>query len=57
MAYKIVSPRVGTPGDTYHPKPGVNVQALVDHGFIVETKTTAPKGGKVTSKKESEHGH
>lgn len=31
----VVSPLVGTPGDEFHPKPGVNVQALIDGGFIV----------------------
>lgn len=31
----IVSPLVGTPGDEFTPKPGVNVQALIDGGFIV----------------------
>ena len=61
----VVSPLVGTPGEEYQPKPGVNVQALIDGGFIVmvasETKVntlgkvstkTAPKARKV--KKDTE---
>lgn len=37
MAYKIVSPRVGMPGDEYKPEEGVNLEALLAGGFIVET--------------------
>ena len=54
MGYRITSERVGTVGDEYHPVEGVNLDALIEHGFIVETKTTAPKGGKVASKKETD---
>ena len=45
MKYKIVSPRVGTPGDKFEPKAGVNVEALLLHGFIVED-TAQPKSAK-----------
>lgn len=45
MKYKIVSPRVGTPGDIYKPEAGVNVEALLVHGFIVED-TAPPKSAK-----------
>lgn len=45
MKYEIVSPRVGTPGDEYEPADGVNVEALLDGGFIKSTNT-APKGAK-----------
>lgn len=54
MAYRIISPRLGTPGDKYEPTEGVNIDALLEHGFVEEVKQAAPKGGKVTSKKESE---
>jgi len=61
----VVSPLVGTPGEEYQPKPGVNVQALIDGGFIVMVASevdvttlgkvstkTAPKARKV--KKDTE---
>ena len=38
MTYRIVSPRIGTPGDKFEPEAGVNVEALLIHGFIVEDK-------------------
>ena len=34
MAYIIVSPRLGTPGDPYEPAEGTNVDALVEAGFV-----------------------
>jgi hypothetical protein len=34
MKYIVVSELVGTPGDVFTPKEGVNVQALLDGGFI-----------------------
>lgn len=43
MKYIIVSDLVGTPGDEYHPAEGINVEALVDGGFIKETKTPTSK--------------
>jgi hypothetical protein len=46
MKYEIVSPRIGKPGDTYEPVDGVNVDALVAGGFIIQSPTTAPKGAK-----------
>jgi hypothetical protein len=36
--YVIISPRLGTPGDKYEPADGVNVQALIDGGFISTDK-------------------
>jgi hypothetical protein len=52
--YTIVSPRVGTPGEEYTPTDGVNIDALIQGGFIVETsKPKAPKSDKVTPNKES----
>jgi len=42
--YKIVSPRVGTPGDEFVPVAGVNLDALLEHGFIIEVgKLKKPK--------------
>lgn len=32
--YIIVSDLVGTPGDEFHPEEGINVEALLDGGFI-----------------------
>ena len=36
--YVIVSPRIGTPGDPYEPKDGVNVDALIEGGLISTEK-------------------
>jgi hypothetical protein len=46
MKYEIVSPRIGTPGDNYEPANGVNVDALLAGGFIIQSPTKAPKGAK-----------
>ena len=32
--YVIVSPRLGTPGDPFEPVEGINVDALLEAGFI-----------------------
>ena len=32
--YIVVSPRVGTPGEPYEPEVWVNLQHLLDNGFI-----------------------
>ena len=45
MTYRIVSPRIGTVGDIYEPEAGVNVEALLVYGFIVEDKAP-PKSAK-----------
>ena len=37
MAYVIASPRLGTVGDAYEPDKSVNVEALIDGGFIKST--------------------
>jgi hypothetical protein len=55
--YKIVSPRIGTPGDEFVPVAGVNLEALIAGGFIIKTekpKTEKPKGDNITTDKESE---
>ena len=49
MKYEIVSPRIGTPGDTYEPTDGVNVAALLDGGFIKQSTVKVPKGAKTKS--------
>ena len=36
--YVIVSPRIGTPGDPYEPKDGVNIDALIAGGLISTDK-------------------
>ena len=46
MKYEIVSPRIGNPGDEYEPSQGVNVNALIAGGFIIQSPTKAPKGAK-----------
>lgn len=50
--YKIVSPRVGTPGDTYIPVEGVNLEALEAGGFIVKTKTKTDKTDNISNEQE-----
>lgn len=53
--YKIISPRVGTPGDEFKPVPGVSIEALIAGGFIIEvgkTKTTKLKGDNITENEE-----
>jgi len=47
MTYKIVSPRVGTPGDELVPDEGVNIEALIAGGFVVDTD--AKKSAKPTT--------
>ena len=51
MAYRIISPRVGVPGAIWEPTEGVNVEALIDGGFIEET--SHPKGAKSARKDTS----
>jgi hypothetical protein len=50
VEYRIVSDLIGQPGDVFVPKPGVNVEALLQGGFIVAVAVsteTAPKRRKV----------
>ena len=37
--YTVLSDKVGEPGTPYVPEEGINVQALLDGGFIAETKS------------------
>jgi len=39
IEYVIVSERVGKPGAPFDPPEGVNVAALLEHGFITVKKT------------------
>jgi hypothetical protein len=38
MKYTIVSELVGTPGAEFHPEEGINVEALLEGGFIKADK-------------------
>jgi hypothetical protein len=54
MPYKIISPRVGTPGDEYDAEGaeanGINIAALVEGGFIEQSTNDAAKPAKTNSK-------
>jgi len=39
---KIVSPRLGTPGTEFVPGDGVNIEALIAGGFVVDTGIDKP---------------
>ena len=52
MTYKILSPRVGTPGEVFVPGEGVNIEALIAGGFVVDT--AAKKSAKTTTDTEKE---
>ena len=52
MTYKIVSPRVGTPGEVFVPGEGINIEALIAGGFVVDT--AAKKSAKTTTDTEKE---
>jgi hypothetical protein len=51
MAYVISSPRLGTVGDAYEPADGVNIEALIEGGFIKSTSksTKSDKPSKDTN--------
>jgi hypothetical protein len=48
--YKIISPKLGTPGDVFEPADGINIQALIDGGFVEETHTSPGKSAKNKTK-------
>lgn len=57
MKYRIVSPRIGTPGGLWEPEVFVNVHALLDGGFIERVTDETPdepkpKKAKVAKDKE-----
>ena len=41
--YTVVSDKVGEPGAPYVPEEGINVAALLEGGFIVESKSSKTK--------------
>jgi hypothetical protein len=42
--YIVISELVGTPGETYTPDEGINVEALIEGGFIkTDSKTKTAK--------------
>lgn len=55
MQYRIISPRVGTPGDIYQPEVWVNIGVLIEAGFIEpidkEPTQDIDKPAKKTTKK------
>lgn len=55
MKYRIVSPRVGTPGEMYEPEIWVNLGALLDGGFIepVDPKSASDKPAKAKVSKKA----
>ena len=50
MPYKIISPRLGTPGDEYDAADGINIAALIEGGFVEESTNETPKPAKTNSK-------
>jgi hypothetical protein len=54
MKYRVVSSRVGTPGDIYEPPVWVNLGVLLDNGFIEpadkKPAPDKPEKAKVTKK-------
>ena len=44
---KIVSPRLGVPGTEFVPQEGINLEALIAGGFVVDTGTK--KSAKTTT--------
>jgi hypothetical protein len=42
MTYKILSPRLGTPGGDFVPGEGVNIEALIAGGFIEDIGIKKP---------------
>jgi len=50
MKYTIISDKIGVVGEKFVPGEGINIEALLAHGFIVSDEivndTTAPKSAK-----------
>ena len=53
MKYRIVSRRLGTPGDPYEPEVWVNLQHLLVAGFIEPADDPAPEDPKPAKTKTS----
>lgn len=54
MKYRVVSPRVGTPGEIYEPEVWVNLGVLLANGFIEpaeDSVTDEPKPAKTKTPK------
>lgn len=49
---KIVSPRIGEVGTEFVPADGVNVEALIEGGFIVDDNTPPKPAKPVTTTEE-----
>lgn len=47
MKYTIVSDLVGKPGDEFHPGECINVEALVDGGFIKQDQPKISKAEEI----------
>jgi|APGre2960657373_1045057.scaffolds.fasta_scaffold30793_3 hypothetical protein len=54
--YIIVSELVGTPGDEFIPDEGINVEALLDGGFI-KSDNKATKSAKTEPTEENPNGN
>ena len=50
MKYRVNSPRLGVVGDPYVPVDGVNLEALIAGGFIIQVEST-PKASKSATMK------
>ena len=51
MKYRIISPRIGTPGALWEPEVFVNVHALLDGGFIERVTDETPDAPKLKKAK------
>jgi hypothetical protein len=54
VKYIINSPKVGTVGDEFEPAQGINIEALIAGGFIVEESTDKPKKSSTIKKEPKE---
>ena len=54
MKYIINSVKVGTVGDEFIPTQGINIEALIDGGFIVEQSTDTAKKSSTIKKEPKE---
>ena len=52
MAYTIIAENVGTPGEEYIPVEGINIEALLDGGFIKSDKSPRKSAKTVETSEE-----
>jgi hypothetical protein len=52
MAYTIIAENVGTPGEKYIPADGINIEALLDGGFIKSDKAPTKSAKTVETSEE-----